>query len=452
MKNLWLLSVPLLSFLLTACGSSESSKTQDYPSAPVSGGMSDGDVWNQELRVLQQETPKQLNMEWIYKDFGYSEWPSQIFAERKVGGNQESAAHRFLERLGQQIYQQSLLADKSGDTAYASNAVTLIRRITDSRLGFINNPKAPLDTNDNRYLEISWFLSHVTRGARILDTRMGEDWKKANNWAGVKDALNNWIGWRINQNWATADALQMSPLNLAAHFGTMNWVGDQDTLYGSTNRSFAMIEALMRVAEFRDGQVGPMVTAANAWQGKIEHDGSVWQLFQFFRGYLKYYFHVPLNADKNKFKLNYKRMSEGLVNANPNVLNIEDCPDPAGFGYQAKCLINKDAYRNDTYHAQMGFASILHILDIAKRWGFDLTPEEHEKIIMGLRWTSFNNTPGVTGSGGAYDIPLWELAFRLYKAEDLGPYCQRDRDISRSQDWYKKAGLAWGYSRVALGY
>ncbi|HET9239289.1 MAG TPA: hypothetical protein VFO10_18660, partial [Oligoflexus sp.] len=412
MKNLWLLSVPLLSFLLTSCGTSESSRTQAYPNVTASSGMSDGDVWNQELRVLQQETPKNLNMEWFYKDFGFSDWPTRLFAEKRAANNQNgesSAAHNFLERLGQQIYQQALLADKSGDAAYANNAVTLIRRLTDSRLGFINNPNAPYDTNDNRYLEISWFLSHVARGARILDIRMGEDWKKSSDWTNVKGALNNWIGWNVNQQWNPADALTQTPLNLAAHAGTMNWVGDQDVGYGSTNRTFAMIEALLRVAELRDGRLGSTVFNPNAWQGKVEHDGSVWQLFQLFRGYLKYYFHVPLNADKNKFKLNYKRMNEGLVNANPNLLNIETCQDPAGFGYKAKCLINKDAYRNDTYHAQMGFASILHILDIAKRWGFDLTPEEHAKIIMGLRWTSFNNTPGVTGSGGAYDIPLWEV-------------------------------------------
>jgi hypothetical protein len=440
--------------LLTSCGGQGSSESPGASTTNSETITSDRDVLIQELRVLQAETPAALNLESYYKDLGYNQWPTRLFADKI---NPNSSAHYFLQRLGKQIYQQALMADKSGEQKYANNSLTLIRSLTDSHLAFINNPAIPNDTNDNRFLEIAWFLSHVARGARILDMRMSEGWKAANDWSGAKDALNNWIGLNVNQNWDIKDALNQSPLNLAGHAGTMNWVGSRDSGYGSSNRTFAMLESLMRVAEFRNGKLGPMNLNANAWLAKTEHDGSIANIFQLFRGYLSYYFYVPLNSDPNQFKLNYKRdatgqISPGVINNNPQKLNIDDCPDPSEFGYQAKCLLNKDAYRNDTYHPQMGLASILHIIDIARRWGMDLSREEHEKIIMGLRWASFNNTPGVTGKDGAYDIALWELAFRFYKAQDLGPYCERDLKVSRSQDKYKKAGLAWGYSRVAIGY
>jgi hypothetical protein len=479
MKKLWLFSVPLLSLLLTACGSSESSETlgqygkqtknpkQEVPiDVAALTGMSDADVWNQELRVLQNETPKQLNIEAMYKDYGYSEFPSRIFArkgkptdedrknERMPAGRDESAAHRFLMRLGQQIYQQSLLAHKSGETVHADNAVLLIRKIVDTKLGFMSDPKNPGEHNDNRFLETAWFLSLVARGARILDTQMTEDWKNKSKWSSTKADLNQWIGGGINQNWPMSEAPHQTPLNLAAQAGLMNWVGDQDSLYGSTNRTFAAIEALMRVAELRNGHLGFTAVKQNAWNKAqnhpMEHDGNIRQLFQTFRGYLHYYFNVPLNSDPKLFILKYNP-GRSSVNYDPNLLNKESCRDPAKFSYKADCLVNKDSYRNDTYHPLMGFASILHILDIAKRWGYDLSPEEHDKVIMGLRWAAMNNTPLVTSNVSTYGVPVWELAFRFYPAEKLGPYCQRDLAADRAADWRKRSSLAWGYSRVALG-
>jgi hypothetical protein len=478
MKNLWLFSVPLLSFLLTACGSSESSdtfaygkkKTNSKQNVPVDvaalTGMTDADVWNQELRVLQQETPRDLKLEFIYKDFGYSEFPNRIFArkglptaedrekERIPAGKNESAAHRFLMRLGQQIYQQALLADKSGDTVHADNALMLIRKIVDVKLGFMSDPKNPNEHNDNRFLESAWFLSLVARGARILDVQMKDEWKNKNNWAAAKAGLNQWIGGGIDQNWGMPDAPRQTPLNLAAQSGIMNWVGDQDSLYGSTNRTFAAIETLMRVADLRGGQVGFTKVKRNAWNESqnhpMQHDGSIRQLFQTFRGYLHYYFNVPLNSNPELFKLKYNP-GRSSVNYDPNLLNKEPCLDPSKFGYKADCLLSKDAYRNDTYHPLMGMASIVHILDIGKRWGLDLSPDEHEKVIMGLRWAAMNNTPLVTSNVSTYDVAVWELAFRFYPADKLGPYCQRDLAANRAADWRKKASLAWGYSRVSLG-
>jgi hypothetical protein len=462
MKKLWHLSFPLLSILLAACGSQESSdldaqnQRQTAMDATALARMSDAEVWNQELRVLQQETPKNLNMEWFYKDFGYSEWPTRIFAKKRKAGDPEekSAAHKFLVRLGQQIYQQALLADKTGDWAYANNALMLIRKVSDSNLSFYSDPNNPNEHNDNRFLETAWFLNHVARGARILDIQMKDDWKNKNNWAAAKNALNQWIGGGINQNWDMSQAPQQTPLNLAAQPGLMNWVGDKDTQYGATNRSFASLEAQMRVAELRGGRLGLTSIKRNAWNEQrklpMQHDGSIYQIFQSFRVYLNYYFNVPLNQDPQQFVLKYNP-GRSSINQDPNRLNKESCLDPSKLGYKADCLVNKDAYRNDTYHPLMGFASILHIIDIAKRWGYDLTPEEHAKVIMGLRWAAINNTPLVTSNTVTHGIAVWELAFRLYKAEDLGPYCQRDLAAGRAFDWRKKADLAWGYSRVALG-
>ncbi len=477
MKNR-LFPVPLFTFLLMACGSSPANKPNSKAetilftepkqnAAPLESGstavMSDADVWNQELRVLIQETPKTLNMEWFYKDFGYSEWPKRIFArkgkpsaedrinERIPVGKDDSAAHRFLMRVGQQIYQQALLAHKSGDTVYADNALLLIRKITGDQLSFISDPKNPKEHNDNRFLASAWFLSLLARGAHILDTQMNEEWKTKSNWAEGKNALNQWLGTDINQNWDMSEAPQQSPLNLAAQAGLMNWVGNQDSLYGATNRSFASLEALIRVAEFRGGRAGRTTLRLNAWnKDRLQHDGSIGDIFQMFRAYLKYYFHVPLNTDSRLFILKYNP-GRSSVNQDPELLNKETCRDPAKLGYQADCLVNKDAYRNDTYHPLMGFASILHIIDSGMRWGYELTPEEHEKVIMGLRWAAMNNTPFVTSEIPTYGIAVWELAFRHYSADQLGPYCQRDLDADRAVDGRKRAALAWGYSRIAFG-
>jgi len=478
MKKIWFLSLPLLTVML-GCGSSQSSEmlrhdqrkknAQNTKAIDVQAlsAMSDAEVWNQELRVLEQETPKQLDLEAIYRDYGYSEFPSRIFArkspptaedrrnERMPAGKDDSAAHRLLMRIGQQIYQQALLADKSKDLVHADNALLLIRKIVEVKLGFMSDPKNPNEFNDNRYLAMGWFLSLVARGARILDVQMTPDWKARNDWNGAKASLNAWIGFGINQNWPINEAANQTPLNLAAQAGTMNWVGDNDSLYGATNRTFAMLEAQMRVAELRGGRLGPTNLKQNAWnktpRHPLENDGSIYQIFQNFRAYLNQYFNVPLNSDPKLFKLKYNP-SRNTVNFDPNLLNKEPCLDPSNYGYKADCLVNKDAYRNDTYHAQMGFASILHILDIAKRWGYDLTPEEHEKVIMGLRWASLNNTPNVTAEAPSNGVAVWELAFRFYPADRLGPYCQRDLAASRSNDWNKKARLAWGYSRVAWGF
>ncbi|HYX32353.1 MAG TPA: hypothetical protein VE954_04515 [Oligoflexus sp.] len=458
MRKLWFLSLPLLTLLLNACGASEKSEVMAYApktAVPEQALMSDGEVWNQELRVLQKETPRTLNMESFYKDFGYSEWPGKIYAHKKLASDKnqdDSPAHKFLIRLGQQIYQQALLGDKSGDPVYSDNALLLIRRLLDSKLGFINNPDNPSLTNDNRFLEIAWFLNLAVRGARILDVTTSDEWKSKYNWAAVKAGLNAWMGDSVDQNWTLKDALNQSPLNLAAHAGLLNWVGDSDTTYGSTNRSFAALEALLRVAEFRGGRLGPMKLLGNAWDAKREHDGSVWHIMQSFKGYLKYYFHAPINRDNTQFKLNYKKSAGSLINSNPDILNMETCLDPSNYGFRANCLVNKDAYRNDTFHPLMGFASLLNIIDLVKRWGYDLSPEEHERVIMGLRWVSLNNTPGVTAAKSSNGIAVWEVAFRLYPADKLGPYCQRDLAANRASDNNKRADLAWGYSRVALGY
>jgi hypothetical protein len=465
LKKLWHLSLPLLAILLASCGTPDSSdldakeqnkQRQAAMDVAALAGMSDAEVWNQELRVLQKETPRNLNMEWFYKEFGYSAWPTQLFARKRKPGdpNEDSPAHKFLMRLGQQIYQQALLADKSGDWAYADNALKLIRKLSESKLTFTSDPNNPSDHNDNRFLETAWFLNFVARGARILDVQMKDDWKNRNNWAAAKNALNQWIGGGINQNWDMSQAPQQTLLNLAAQPGLMNWVGNTDSQYGATNRTFASIEAQMRVAELRGGRLGLTAVKRNAWNEQrklpMQHDGSIYQLFQSFRVYLNYYFNVPLNQDPREFVLKYNP-GRSSVNADPNLLNKEPCRDPMNYGYKADCLLNKDAYRNDTYHPLMGMASILHIIDIAKRWGYDLTPEEHAKVIMGLRWAAMNNTPLVTSHTVTTGIPVWELAFRLYKAEDLGPYCQRDLAADRAADWRKRASLAWGYSRVALG-
>ena len=423
---------------------------EDSPAFVVDA--SPGEVAEQELRILRQETPRDLRLEWIYREFGYQQFPSEIFARK--GGSGESMAHEFLNRLGQQIYQQALLAHLDGDTAYADNALMLLKATVSANLRYKNDPNNSSETNDNRFLESGWFLNFLVRGARILDLMMPQKWKQQNGWGNFKGwDLNRWLGWSVDQDWKIGEALNKKILDLTAHAGTMNWVGRIDTRYGATNRTFAMIEAQMRVAELRGGAIGKYTVNPAEWQKGcvLEQQGSIGDLFEIFRGYLAYYFNKPLSKDPKEFKLNYAP-DKSWVNSNPNLLNIEDCRDPSNLGFKAKCLINKDAFRNDTYHPLMGLASILHIMDIAERWGYSLTEEEEEKVIMGLRWAAFNNTPGVTWKWGSSGIQVWELAFRFFDEEDLGPYCKRDLENNRSNDKNKKAGLAWGYVVIAEGF
>ncbi|MCX6130723.1 MAG: hypothetical protein NTX25_16900, partial [Proteobacteria bacterium] len=340
------------------------------------------------------------------------------------------------------------------NTAHADNVLMIINKIVKAQLRFKNDLNNPLETNDNRYLEFGWFLTAAARGVNIVNQSMSEQWKTEHKWNDALHDFNDWIGEGINQNWDIKYALKQSPLNIVSQTGTMNWVGTIDTQFGATNRSFAMLEAQFRIAELRGGKLGPVILIPNAWQKKQQfpkqHDGSIAVLFETFRGYLKYYFNKPISNNPKEFVLK-SDPSHVVLNNNPEKPDELPCGDPLKLGYRALCGLNKDAYRNDTYHPQMGLASVLHIIELGKRYGLELTDDEHQRVIKGLRWASFNNVDGVTAAS-AHGIPVWELAFRLYSADELGPYCQRDLLANRSQDEFKKAALAWGYTELTGGY
>ncbi len=440
---------------------------EKLPPKPIKGQQAPSEAYQQELRVLRQSTPRVLDWSSFSKEFGYDRFPSEIFArkggvmtpeerqeERTPPGTTDSAAHRFLMQLGQQIFQQALLSHLAGDVSYADNAVSLLRALVDARLRFKNDPKNPSQVNDNRFLEMAWFLSLSARGAHILDETMSAEWKDSRRWASVLKEFQTWIGSGIDQNWPMEQALQKSPLDLIAQPGLLNWVTESDWQRGATNRTFASLEAQMRVAELRQGTLGPVRLVANAWQQQqgspLVHEGKLSDLFGTFRSYLHYYFNRPLARRAGELSLKYDP-NRTLVNSDPELLDQEVCGDPLQLGYNAMCLLNKDAYRNDTFHAQMGFASVLNIIDIGRRNGLLLSPYEEEKVIMGLRWTSFNNVDGVTGKP-AHGIPVWELAFRFYSEEALGPYCKRDLEADRRDDSNKDMAIAWGYSLLAEGF
>ncbi len=429
---------------------------------------------DRELRVLLSQTPRDLKFEALYTPYGYEQFPNQVFArkggpktpeerirEKMQPNNSDSAAHRFLTDLGQQIYQQALLAPLTQDSTYADNALLLLNKIVAVNLGFKSDPLNSTEYNDNRMLEAAWFLTNVARGARILDRTLDAGWKQRRNWEQSKANLNAWIGFQVDQTRFVFTA-QTDPeviadtfegarmIELASGPGLMNWVGVGDTVNGSTNRTFAALEAQFRVAEFRGGKLGSMKLQPTQWMQRdklpLAHDGDIAQLFTSFRGYLKQYFLTPPGQNTGTFILGYDPKRTTKVGE----WNAETCRDPLNLSFKAECLVNKDGYRNDSYHPQMGLASVMNILQIAKRRGYDLSPEEHTMVKKGLRWACFFNQPGIANKDtqGSFGIPVWELAFRFYGEAELGPYCKAILLKNRAEDQNVRASFAWGYDNL----
>ncbi len=358
-----------------------------------------------QLRSLTGSTPLKIDLQSIARNTKFPSFPSLIFAPKQ--GN-DSQGHTFLMLVGHQIYQQALLASENKNFVHASNAAILLRKIIEVDLNFLNDPANPEQTNDNRFLLAAWFISNVARGALILDKSTPADWRQKENWPALKSKLNAWIN---STPRSKADSRFKPMFALITDKGTKNWVNLQDSKAGATNRTFALLEAEMRVAELRLGS--PSAQA------------SLQAVFNTFRSYLPNYF-----------------------------TREEDClGDPRlGPNPRLRCLKNKDEPRGDTFHPLMGLASIVHIVEIAKRNKLNLPAADTEKILKGLRWGADNNT---ARSGGFQEqdvnsgIDLWEVAQRLYTIEQLGPLVKRDRDRNRSM--LHRAGLAWGYSLIAAG-
>jgi hypothetical protein len=356
-----------------------------------------------ERRVLERETPRGLAIDELAAKAGFDEFPSRVFAPKNAGG---SPAHVLLTGVGKQIYQQALMSSLTGDMQYADNAHNLIQKLVDVDFNFKGAPARPNDMNDNRYLEAAWLLSHVARGARILEQTTPDSWKRK-GWQQTLEAFNTWV----DQGRDTSGTKPM--IQLIADRGTMRWVSDNDQ-QGSTNRTFALLEAQMRLAELRGG--------------KLTRDRSIEAIFAEFQGYLGRYWTAERSC-----------LGDG---AHPGSQRL-------------RCLPNKDEDRHDTYHPLMGLASIVHIVDIGGRFRLELSSDEREKVVKGLRWGADNNTsrPGPHANRQlTYGVPVWEMARRHFSPSDLGPLAARDWLKARSADWSVRAGLAWGYTLLALGY
>ncbi len=434
------------------------------------------DLKQLQLDVLEAETPRVVSIEEIASRSGYTGFPSTVFArkggvltdedrklEKTPPRNNDSAAHRFLIDVGQQMYQQALLAYLSRDPVYFDNARALLAALVQSKLRFINDPKDPTETNDNRMLESAWFVTLVARAARIIDLKADAAWKQKNQWEMFKSQLNAYLGWNFDQTRFTvtpdysaakvAEAYEKATLiELASSSGLMNWVAQvpENSKTGSTNRTFAALEALFRLAEFRGGKIGYAKWAATHWSDKDklprESEGQMSDLFLNFRYYQRQHFITP----------NGQNTGDLIIKSDPQrttiagELNREPCKDPAATGYKADCLVNKDAYRNDNYHPQMGLASVMNLIQIGKRNGLELTPDEHEMVKQGLRWACYYNYPGIVspGANGSFGIHTWELAYRFYGKEALGPYCQMILDKNRSKPQLQKASFGWGFDLI----
>lgn len=356
-----------------------------------------------ERRVLERETPRGVTADELAAAAGFGEFPSRIFAPKNGGGLQ---ADKLLGGVGKQIYQQALMSSLTGDMQYADNARDLIQKLVDVDFNFKSDPARPNDTNDNRYLAAAWFMSHVARGARILEQTAPDSWKRK-GWQQTLDAFNAWV----DQGRDTSGTKPM--IQLIADRGTMRWVSDSDQ-QGSTNRTFALLEAQMRLAELRGG--------------KLAGDRSIEAIFAEFRGYLSRYWSAERNC-----------LGDGAYPGSQSL----------------RCLPNKDEDRHDTYHPLMGLASIVHIVDIGRRFQLELSAGEREKVIRGLRWGADNNTsrPGPHANRQlTYDVPVWEMARRHFSPSQLGPLAERDWLKARSADWSVRAGKAWGYTLLAVGY
>lgn len=359
-----------------------------------------------QIRTLEQNTPLQLNIESLHQSVGFPTFPDLVFTPK--GGAGSPMAHNFLEKLGQQVHQQALLGSVKRNEAYSTHAARLLNKIVSVDLNFKSDPNAPQDVNDNRYLEAAWFMSNVARGALILEKTTTLGWKTQNNWPRLKQRLNRWID-STQRN--TKDARIKPMIQLISDRGTMNWVSKSDN-GGATNRTFAMLEAQMRIAELRGG--------ALSGKRRMSH------IFQDFRSYLPRYFTTQVRC-----------------------LGDASIPNSAG----QDCLKNKDEPRKDTYHPLMGLASIVHIIEIAKRNKLNLSDAEAQLVIKGLRWGADNNTArpgGFKAHEVNHNIDLWETAYRVFPNADLGPLVNRDRYAQREKN-AGKAGLAWGYSLVGLG-
>lgn len=379
-----------------------------------------------ELEALKLSATKELDLDKYWKEAPYSSVPSRIFMPKS---NDKAPGARYLTGISIAIFEQALAGKVSGDLAHYDNSLALLKKIVETDLNFSNDPALKhcagdndsVDcVNDNRTLAAGWALSAMARGARILDLAAPKEWQSRVNWVEFKSEFISWFE-KTSKN---KDNPKIKPwATLIQHPGTLNWVSPTDSR-GSTNRSFAVLEAQMRMAEFRGGQMLP---------GRHMKD-----VFADFKRYLSNYF-----------------TKEEKCKGDPKT----------GEGKNLDCLANKDEARNDTYHPLMGLASIGYILEIGQRNGLQVDEKERAQILKGYHWGADWNTPRMSPTDqkprehGIFPpneinsgIDVWETAFRLYSVEEMGPLCRRDRDRNRSSATHKKAGLAWGYGILADGF
>lgn len=369
-----------------------------------------------EMTALMSQTPKALDISKYHKDAGFENFPTRIFMPKS---DSNSKGAKYLTGISIAVFEQALAGKVSKDTAHYDNSVNLIKKIIETDLNFMTvpgtkgcEPESYVGEcgNDNRYLASAWAIASITRGARIIDKAAPADWRAKSGWDKTKNEL---IAWIDNTSKAKGNPNVKPWAELIQHPGTMNWVSKTDN-NGATNRTFAMLEAQMRIAELKGGQF-----TANRHMRDVFND---------FKKYLQNYF-----------------------------VREENCEgDPVSkVGSNLRCLVNKDVDRNDTYHPLMGMASVGYIMDIGKRSGLTVNNEERTMILKAYHWSADWNTPR-SGRFAEKDvnkgIDVWETAFRFFSPEELGPLCIRDRDKNRSVPEHKKAGLAWGYGLVAEGF